>query len=94
MNRHHFMAFLWLRWRIRINQLTRAGVANWVVLIVLAPFVVLIPTGLFVGLFLLGCYALPEAPVPVTMYLWDALVVGFLFAWATGLMVDLQRSSR
>ena len=32
MNGQHFRAFLWLRWRLRINQLKRAGTTNAIIL--------------------------------------------------------------
>ena len=36
MNRQHLSAFLWLRWRLRVNQFKRAGTANAVILAILA----------------------------------------------------------
>ncbi len=92
MNLEHFRAFLWLRWRIRINQLKRAGIAMIVLLILFAPAVVVVPVVLFMSMFMVGCFGLPRAPVAATMYVWDGLVVGFLFCWAIGLLVELQRS--
>jgi hypothetical protein len=35
-NWQHLSAFLWLRWRLRLNQLRRGGIANIIVLALLA----------------------------------------------------------
>jgi ABC-2 type transport system permease protein len=91
-NWQHFRAFLWLRWRIRVNQLRRGGTANLVAAAVMAAAGALLAAGGFVGLLLVGLYALPQAPPPVLMYVWDGLVVAFLFFWLVGLLTELQRS--
>ena len=41
----HFQAFLWLRWRIQINQLKRGGIANVVILALLALMLVGVALG-------------------------------------------------
>src|SRR5262249_8203318 len=41
---------------------------------------------------LIGLLALPKASPAVLLYVWDGLVVAFLFCWAIGLLADLQRS--
>ena len=48
MNAQHFRAFLWLRWRIRVNQFRRGGTANVVVMIVVAVLGALLAIGSFV----------------------------------------------
>ena len=45
MNAQHFWTVVWLRWRLRVNQLRRGGVANFVILCVLAAFAVLVAVG-------------------------------------------------
>ena len=48
-NREHLRAFLWLRWRLRVNQFRKGGVVNAVLLSVLAVAAVVLVVGLFVG---------------------------------------------
>lgn len=92
MNPQHFRAYCWLQWRLRINQLKRGGIANVVVLGILAAGAVLLSLGLFVIFLLIGSFALPEVSPNVLMYIWDGVVVAFLFFWMIGLLADLQRS--
>jgi hypothetical protein len=91
-NWQHFRAFLWLRWRIRANQLKKGGTANAVILIVLAACAAVLAVGLFFGFFLLGLFALADAPPVALLLTWDGVIVTFLFFWAIGLIADLQRS--
>jgi hypothetical protein len=91
-NPQHFRAYCWLQWRLRINQLKRGGIANVVVLAILAAGTVLLSLGLFVLFLLIGSFVLPEASPNVLMYIWDGVVVAFLFFWMIGLLADLQRS--
>jgi hypothetical protein len=92
-NWQHVRAFLWLRWRLRINQLKRAGTANIVILALLAPALVVLSVAFLVGSFLIGLYVLPHsAPyAEILMYVWDGVAVVFLFWWAVGLVSELQR---
>ena len=60
MNMQHFAAFLWLRWRIRVNQMKRGGLGNAIVLAILAIAGVLSALSLAFGGFLVGLLALPD----------------------------------
>jgi len=91
-NVEHFRAFLWLRWRLLINQLRRGGIANVVILALFAVGAVTLAIGAFVAFFLVGVFALRDESPTVILYVWDGLVVAFLFAWCMGLMIELQRS--
>jgi hypothetical protein len=91
-NWQHLSTFLWLRWRIRVNQLKKGGIANAVVMAIVAAFLALFAVGLFVTAFLVGVLALPYASPPVLMYIWDGLIAVFLFSWCIGLIAELQRS--
>jgi hypothetical protein len=95
-NRQHLLAFLWLRWRLLINQLRRGGISNVIVLGLLAAVLVPMVPGLFVAGILVGLFALPQVDpeyLPmVLLFVWDGLVVLFLFFWMIGLMTELQRS--
>lgn len=92
MNAQHFLAFLWLRWRLLANQLTRGGIFNQILL-------GLIAVGLFLWAivnlsvaFLAGLFLLPQASPLTVMLVWDALIFLFLFSWCIGLVSELQRS--
>lgn len=92
MNWEHFKAFLWLRWRLGRNQLRRAGIANFVVLLLLAAAGILMALGMFVFALIAGLFLLPNASPMVLLYVWDGIVIAFLFWWLTGLLIELQRS--
>jgi ABC-2 type transport system permease protein len=91
-NARHFWTIVWLRWRLRRNQLKRGGVANVVILSIVAALGLLLAAGLFVAGLLVGMYGLRDASPPVLLLIWDGLVVGFLFVWLIGLMTELQRT--
>jgi hypothetical protein len=91
-NVEHLRAFLWLRWRLLVHQLRRAGLVNAVFLAILAVLGTLFGIGLFVGFLLLGLFVLPEASPTVMLFVWDGLVLAFLFCWCIGLITELQRS--
>ncbi len=91
MNWHHFRAILWLRWRLGANQLKRGGIANVVILAILAALVIVLSVVLFVSFLAVGLFAIPKASPPVLMYVWDGLVVAMLIFWTIGLLAELQR---
>jgi len=91
-NWHHLQAFFWLRWRLRINQLRRGGLANVVILTLLIAGAFLLAGILFVSALLVGLFAFSNASPAILLYVWDGLVVAFLFLWMIGLLQDLQRS--
>ncbi len=92
MNRQHLLALFWLRWRIRVNQFKKGGVVNAVLLAVVAVAALGLVAGLFAGSVLVGYFALPEASPLVVLFVWDGVVVLFVFVWTIGLLVELQRS--
>jgi hypothetical protein len=92
MNAQHLGAFLWLRWRLRVNAMKRSGTANLVIGLILAGVAVLLGVALFFIFLLVGTYGLSDSRPAILMYVWDGLVVTFLFIWATGVMADLQRA--
>jgi ABC-2 type transport system permease protein len=91
-NPQHFRAFLWLRWRLRVNQIRRAGTANAIILGILAVGAVLLAIGSFVMFLLIGLFALNDEKPVVILYVFDGLVVALLFCWMVGLLTDLQRA--
>jgi hypothetical protein len=91
-NGEHLRAFLWLRWRIRFNQLRRGGALSAALSVIVMIFLAFIATGAFVTFLFVGALALKNASPAVLMYVWDGLIFAFLFAWAVGLITELQRS--
>jgi hypothetical protein len=91
-NWRHFRTFLWLRWRLFANQLRRGGMTNVVVTGIVAALAAVVAVGAAVGLFLVGLFALADAPPAAVLYTWDGLVGAFLLFWAVGLVVELQRA--
>jgi ABC-2 type transport system permease protein len=92
MNWEHFKAFIWLRWRTRVNLFRKGGELNavlfWVVCAIgISSIVSCFATGVGVGY-----YLLPRLEMSARLFLWDGLVIVFLFSWLVGLMTDLQRS--
>jgi ABC-2 type transport system permease protein len=90
-NMQHLRAFLWLRWRLRLNQMKRGGVANFVILVILLVAAAASAAVLFVVFLTVGLFALKEVPPAGLMYVLDGIVLAFLFFWATGLLTELQR---
>jgi hypothetical protein len=90
-NWRHFQAFLWLRWRLRVNQFKRGGLVNALILAFLGAGAALVAIGLLIGSFFVGLLALREVSPGVILLVWDGLVVAFLCFWLTGLLVELQR---
>jgi hypothetical protein len=91
-NWEHLRTFLWLRWRLRANQLRRGGMLNRILLGMAAVAVVLLSICGFVGGFFVAALALREVESDVIMYIWDGLILVFLFWWSVGLFAELQRS--
>jgi hypothetical protein len=91
-NREHFRAFLWLRWRLRVNQFRKAGPVNAVFFAVFVALALLAAVGLLVAGFLVGFFVLPEAPPVAHLLMWDGVIVVLLFFWMIGLLTDLQRT--
>lgn len=91
MNWHHLAAFLWLTWRLRVNQIKRGGIANQIILGILAFKLALGVVALFIGCFILAL-VFKDAPPIAQLIFWDVVVFSFLMWWGIGLLADLQRS--
>jgi hypothetical protein len=92
-NRQHFKTFLWLRWRLRVNQFKKGGPVNLVIFGIIAVGALFAAAGMFVGGFFVGWLALPTAAPPaVRLYVWDGIILAFLFSWMIGLLTELQRT--
>ncbi|MSU77343.1 MAG: hypothetical protein EXS16_04510 [Gemmataceae bacterium] len=92
MNIEHLRAFIWLRWRLFVNQLTRGSTANLIVFGILGVLAIPSIVSLFIGAFVIGYVAMPQADPTVHLLVWDGLALGFLFMWSIGILQELQRS--
>jgi uncharacterized membrane protein len=88
----HFLAFVWLRWRLLANRLKRLGTANAVLLAVAAVGAVPLALGLGALGYAAGAFFLRGVAPAKLMYVWDVAVMVFLFMWMLGVLVELQRS--
>jgi ABC-2 type transport system permease protein len=91
-NREHFKAFLWLRWRLRANQFKKAGAVNAVIFAIFAGFCALASVTLFVIGLMVGLFAFEEAPSYAHLFTWVGIMSALCFGWMIGLITDLQRS--
>jgi hypothetical protein len=91
-NWQHLQAFVWLRWRLLVNQWRRAGALNAILLTIVAIGAIVLAIPLLIGSFVLGQFAIPRAAPEHLLYAWDGVVVGFLFFWCIGLVTELQRA--
>ncbi|MFL5330701.1 MAG: hypothetical protein ACJ8C4_17505 [Gemmataceae bacterium] len=92
MNWQHFRAFVWLRYRIRANQLRKQGVIGVVFEAILNVVRILLALTMFVVMFFVGMFAFKDATPSVYMYAWDGLVGAFSMFWVIGIVTELQRS--
>lgn len=92
MNIEHLRAFVWLRWRLFRNQLTRGGTANIIVLGLLGVAAIPSVVILFVVAFTVGYMVMPKAPPTAHLLVWDGLTLAFLFMWSMGILQELQRT--
>ncbi len=53
-NWQHLQAFVWLRWRLLVNQWRRAGAVNAVLMMIVSIGVLVTAIPLFIGCFMLG----------------------------------------
>ncbi len=92
MNIPHLKAFLWLRWRLLVNQWRRGGRLNAALMIIIVFGAAATAIPLFAGCLWLGLQAIPKAEPILLLAAWDILIVAFLFFWSIGLLSELQRS--
>ena len=76
MNAEHLRTFLWLRWRLRINQMRKGGIANSDSLAILAGLLAsLFSLGLAIGLFFVGYLALAKASPTTILFVGCGIAV-------------------
>ncbi len=92
MNWQHLRTIAWLRWRLTVNQWRKGGKINAVVSMIVAGVgAVASVAALFVGI-LVGVLLFPRMQADSLLFMWDILVLAFLFFWLMGVITDLQRS--
>ncbi|QJX00330.1 hypothetical protein [Frigoriglobus tundricola] len=92
MNREHFRAFLWLRWRLRVNAFRKAGPLNLALFVAFVAVALGAAVALLVIGFVVGLLVLPGTAPAVHLFIWDGVTLAFLFFWMIGLLTELQRS--
>lgn len=92
MNWQHLKSILWLRWRLNVNQWSRAGKLNMVLTVGLVVGAIGFSVIGFFATLIAGYFLLPDADPEHLMLVFDVAIVGFLFFWMIGLMVELQRT--
>lgn len=92
MNLAHFRTFIWLRWRLLINQIRRGGTVNRVLATIGLLLVILGAIAGFAISFPIGYFIVSRASPLALMLTWDGLIFTFIMFWMIGLLSDLQRS--
>lgn len=88
----HFQTFLWLRWRIRINQLRHGSALGKALAAILLAIVVIAGIVLFVSGAVVGAIVPRYFPQEYYFLMWDGLVAIFVLFWVIHVVTDLQRS--
>ncbi len=92
MRLHLLKTILWLRWKLAVNQFSRAGAWLRVLMGLLTFAAALFMVALTLGGFFLGRTVLAKMPADDFMLVVDGLVLGFLFFWGIGILGEIQRS--
>jgi hypothetical protein len=91
-NRAHLETFVWVRWRLAVNQITRSGPGGAIVSSIFTALMVAGGALTLIAGFLVGFLALGTASPRAVMVVWDGAIVGFVFFWMVGLISEFQRS--
>lgn len=88
----HFQTFLWLRWRIRINQLRHGSTLGKALAAILLATVGIAVVVLFASGTVVGAIVPRYFPRDYYFLMWDGLVAIFVLFWVIHVVTDLQRS--
>jgi ABC-2 type transport system permease protein len=91
-NLRHLSTFVWLRWRLFINGVKRAGTANAVITLIFVALALMASLILFIAGVALGALGMPHLPAMIRLFIWAGIIALFLFFWLIGLLTALQRS--
>lgn len=92
MNWRHFQTFVWLRWRLLVNQARRGGRLNFVLTMIFAICALAVALPLFFICLFIGSTTLSDVAPARLLAVWDGVMFGFVFFWGIGLVAELQRS--
>lgn len=92
MSWEHLKAVCWLRWRLFQNRLRQSGTLNTVLTTIVAALGLVASVSMFFVTLFAGWALLPKASPTHVLFLWNGIAVAFLFAWMTGVFVELQRA--
>lgn len=88
----HFQTFVWLRWRIRTNQLRHGSALGKALAAILLIFFAIVVLGLFAAGSILGALVPRLVPVENYFLFWDGFISLFCFIWVIYVATDIQRS--
>jgi ABC-2 type transport system permease protein len=91
-NWEHLKTYIWLRWRLSVNQVRRAGPLGAIIAAILTALRISGGILTFIAGLLVGIFALHQAAPWIVMATWDGFVAGFIFFWMIGLMSELQQT--
>ena len=92
MNSSHLAAIVRIRWQMMRNRFRKSSESNWIITIIVVVLAALGSFSSFVFTVGWGNFFLAKMDPSYVIYVWDALVIVFLFGWMVGLMTELQRS--
>jgi hypothetical protein len=88
----HLKTFIWLRWRLAVNQTRRSGSGGAIVSAIVTGLMTAGGVVMLLVGFLVGVLALGTAPARAILAVLDGAIVAFVFFWFAGLMAELQRA--
>jgi len=88
----HFQTFVWLRWRIRSNQLRHGSAIGKALAAILLISFAIVVLGLFVVGGILGAFVPRLVPVENYFLFWDGFIALFCLIWVIYVATDIQRS--
>ncbi len=88
----HFQTFVWLRWRIRVNQLRHGSALGKALAAILLASFAIGCIALIVAGGVLGVVVPRLIPRENYFLLWDGIIALFSFIWVVHVATDIQRS--
>ncbi len=92
MNLHHFLAIVRMRWQMAKNRFSKSSLSNRVFTTIFFALAAIGSLGIFLFAISGGNRLLTSVQPDNMVYVWDAVVVAFLFGWSMSLMIELQQS--
>jgi hypothetical protein len=92
MSAQQLRAFLWLRWRLYVHRLKRAGIALAVLEAILQLLALGVVAAAFLASFPLGMRVLPKVGPAGLILVWDGFIALFLMTWLLVLIGNLVRA--